>query len=176
METWKDIPGYEGYYQASNLGRIRSLDRIVGNGTGQYLRRGDHLKPALSTNKYMSLSLNKGYSKSFMVHRLVALCFCENPENKEFVNHKDGNKMNNVASNLEWCTRQENVDHGFANGLMHKHKGPTHHFAKFTEIDIFNIRFNRAQFGVPYYVLAEFYDVSKQAIMDIVKGKNWAHV
>lgn len=177
MEIWKDIPEYDGLYQASNLGNIKSLQRLRGNNTGTYLQKTKLLKPALSTNKYMSLCLRKnGKSKSYMVHRLVAAAFHDNPKDLPQVNHKDGNKINNHADNLEWCTRQENMDHGYANGLMHKHKGCTHHFAKLTVNDVFNIRFTRENFRVPYYIIAEFYEVSKQSIMDIVKGKNWGHV
>lgn len=112
-EIWKDIKGYEGYYQVSNLGRIRSLDRYiatVGNPSGQRLIRGKILRPSkrvMSNGKdgYYSVTLYKrGVDTLFNVHRLVAETFIPNPNNLPCVNHKDENKHNNMADNLEWCT------------------------------------------------------------------------
>lgn len=114
-EIWKDIPGYEGLYQVSNLGRVKSLDRTI----KQKDAHGGHclfhykerlLKIAIATDGYGRVSLaNDGRSHS--VHRLVAQTFIPNPENKPMVNHINGNRADNNVSNLEWCTNQENQIH-----------------------------------------------------------------
>lgn len=116
-EIWKDIKGYEGLYQVSNLGRIKSLSN-----------RSNHKNPILMKQAcvlgYMVVSLTKdSVPKMFKVHRLVASAFIENKENKADVNHKDGNKKNNNVNNLEWCTAQENVIHAFKTGLSKAQKG-----------------------------------------------------
>lgn len=104
-EVWKDIPGYEGLYQISNIGNIRSLNY---NQTGKVQR----LK--LDTHKgYKKLCLYKnGRKKSHRVHRLVALAFIPNPNNLPYINHKDENRANNCVWNLEWCTAKYNTNYG----------------------------------------------------------------
>lgn len=124
-EVWKDIKGYEGIYQVSNIGRIRSLDRIniYKNGTKRF-EKGK--VKALVKNKlgYVQIILNKENKKSSRrVHRLVAQAFIENPNKYEEINHIDGNKLNNNVTNLEWCNRKQNVRHAINNGLRKKHYG-----------------------------------------------------
>lgn len=104
-EVWKDVPGYEGLYQASNIGRIKSITY-----------RTEHiLKPATHRCGYLWVILTNGkIRKTLYVHRLVCLAFIGNPENKETVNHKDGVRNNNHVSNLEWATMAENTKHAFA--------------------------------------------------------------
>ena len=114
-ETWKDIKGYEGSYQVSDMGRIKSLERTVTrkNGRKQTIRERI-LKSDIIHNGYLRVRLydSSGKIKRFLVHRLVCKAFHENPENKPCVNHIDENKTNNKASNLEWCTVEENNNHG----------------------------------------------------------------
>lgn len=100
-EIWKDIDDYEGFYQVSNLGRVRSLDNWIWNGTGFFLKPGKVLIPRKTKTGYLRVQL-KG--KDFYIHRLVATTFIDNPLNFPQVNHKDENKANNEVSNLEWCT------------------------------------------------------------------------
>lgn len=109
-EIWKDVKGYEGFYQVSNLGRIRSLDHYASNGVSQILYKGKIRKLRIQPNGYVYLNLSDGKNvqKRHYVHRLVAKAFIPNPENKPEINHKDENKQNNCADNLEWCTRKEN--------------------------------------------------------------------
>lgn len=105
MEIWKDIKGYEGLYQASNLGRVKSFHTNF-NSKG-------YLKPRLSKDGYYSVTLYKnGKSKQFKVHRLVAEAFVPNSDNLPQVNHKDENKLNNNVDNLEWCTAKYNINYG----------------------------------------------------------------
>ena len=108
-EIWKDVVGYEGYYQVSNLGRVRSLDRIASNGRKI---KGKILSTKVNTPPYyprVSLSVN-GKMKLVQVHRLVAQAFVYNPdpEHKTQVGHKDESRTNNRADNLEWVTPKEN--------------------------------------------------------------------
>lgn len=116
-EVWKDIKGYEGLYQISNLGRVKSLERRVRNSeTGFRIVRERFLKPALSGEKprqyyYVILSKNAKH-RNETVHRLVAKYFVQNPENKLEVNHIDNDPLNNYCTNLEWCTSRYNKNHG----------------------------------------------------------------
>lgn len=109
-EVWKDIPGYEGKYQVSNLGNVRSLKY---NKTSKV----QNLKPALLNSGYLFIGLSKdNHCKQFLVHRLVAEAFVPNPDLLEQVNHKDKNRQNNTANNLEWCDCRYNImyEKGFA--------------------------------------------------------------
>lgn len=127
-EIWKDIENYEGYYQISNLGRVRSLDRIVKRSDGRIEnRKGKLMSTRVSNsnkakNKNASdrenITLNKdGQIKHHLIHRLVAQAFIPNPENKKTVNHIDGDSLNNIVTNLEWATHSENVIHAYNNNL-----------------------------------------------------------
>jgi hypothetical protein len=115
-EIWKDIEGYEGIYQVSNLGRARSLDRTIISGAynSPMFKKGTILKPQPKGYiGYVGLSLSKdGKRENVYIHRLVAKAFIPNPDNLPEVNHKDENKKNNRADNLEWVTTQENINYG----------------------------------------------------------------
>ena len=110
IEVWKDVAGYEGFYQVSNKGNVYSIGRINsrGNRCG-----GRTLKPGCNNHGYLTVGLCKnGKSKTKNVHRLVAETFIPNPKGFLEINHKDENKSNNEPSNLEWCTREYNVNYG----------------------------------------------------------------
>lgn len=112
-EIWKDIVGYEGLYQVSNLGRVKSLNKMAG-----WSDRAEKILTPRKIQGYLIAHLgccNK--FKNMSVHRLVATAFIPNRENKPCVNHIDGNKLNNNVENLEWCTRSENDRHAFRTGL-----------------------------------------------------------
>lgn len=108
-EIWKDIKGFEGIYQISNLGNVKSYDKHIKNGNGYAVRKGKQLKPNLTKGGYYSVHLYIGQRKREpkLIHRLVAEQFLPNPNNYPQVNHKDENKLNNRVDNLEWCT--ENI-------------------------------------------------------------------
>lgn len=112
-EIWKDIPGFENAYQASNLGRIRSLDRIDKKGC---FRKGKILAQYRPKNRYYIIAL--GERNYFNVHRLIALTFLPNPECLPQINHKDCNKANNHIDNLEWVSPSDNTKHAHNNKLI----------------------------------------------------------
>ena len=118
MEIWKDIKGYEGLYQVSNLGRIRSLY----NNKIKFIKLFNKIKN--DENSYLRVQLVKNkIVKKFSVHRIVALAFIENPENKPLINHKNTIKIDNRVSNLEWCTQSENIIHAYKNNLINLNTG-----------------------------------------------------
>lgn len=105
-EIWKDIPGYELHYEVSNTGKVRNK------------RSGKILKPFTNSNNHFMVGLSiNGNTKRFLVHRLIALVFLQNPKNLPIINHKDGNPSNNNVENLEWCTQKHNIHHSFKTGL-----------------------------------------------------------
>lgn len=110
MEIWKDIKDYEGMYQVSNLGNVRSLDYFVNSWQGPRLKKGKIMNPTDNGNGYKIIGLSKeNLRKNHYLHRLVAEAFLENPMNLKEVNHKDYNRGNNCVENLEWVSRLENV-------------------------------------------------------------------
>jgi hypothetical protein len=107
------------------------------------------------------------------VHHLVASAFVPNPHGKPTVNHIDGNKSNNLSSNLEWATQGENNKHAFDNG--HKPRGSNHHKSKLTEEDVVEIK-KRLEQGETQASLARYYGVSQPSIRDIKSGRSWSHI
>lgn len=115
LEIFKDIEGYKGLYQVSNLGRVKSLPRVKVNNSGLRLIKGQILKPQTKRLGYLKVDLYKdGQQKSFFIHRLVATAFIPNPDNLPTVNHKDENPSNNMVENLEWCDNSYNINYGTA--------------------------------------------------------------
>jgi len=126
MEEFVDIPEFEGYYQVNSNGDVKSLDKLISpthNGIKKRFKKGRILRPN-TCRQYSAVVLTKNtINKSISVHRLVAMIFVPNPDNKPCVNHKNGNKRDNRAENLEWCTHSENSQHAYANGLIPKKFG-----------------------------------------------------
>lgn len=122
LEKWKDVKGYEGIYEVSDHGKVKTKK----GKTTYTARHGERvwkervLKQKIDKKGYKRVSLWKeGKSKTSLVHRLVADAFIENPHDEPMVNHKDGNPSNNKVENLEWCDSKHNVNHAFDNGLMY---------------------------------------------------------
>jgi hypothetical protein len=162
-EIWKDIPEYEGMYQISNLGRVKSLksgkDKI--------------LKPREYGRGYMSVSLCKeGESKNFKIHRLVMLAFVG--ESDLQVNHKNGIKADNRLENLEYCTASENTIHAYKNGLKKVLKGEKHGQSKLTRACAERIKYGHQ--GMTQREIAKIYGIAQQLVSIIRSGKNWKHI
>jgi hypothetical protein len=125
MEIWKDIKNYEDYYEVSNYGRIRRKSGYVNTGIKHNDKKyieGKILKQHKKNNGYLNVDLSKKNEvKTLSVHRLVAIAFCDNTDDKKEVNHKNGNKLDNRAENLEWVTSSENQIHAFKMGLQKPH-------------------------------------------------------
>lgn len=118
MEEWRPIPGYEGYYEVSNEGNVRSVDRIVIRKGRKTFLRSRPMKTCVGTDGYLHFMATKhSEKKKLAVHRCVTLAFIRNPQHKQTVNHKDGNKFNNTVENLEWATHSENLSHAYTNSL-----------------------------------------------------------
>lgn len=174
QEIWRPIEGYEGFYEVSNLGRVKSLARITAHG-----RKIKEKQRKLPLNKgYPTIKFSKdGEWELAYVHRIVAKVFIPNPENKREVNHIDGNKLNNKVENLEWVTSSENVKHAYDSGLHTRTnvKGEYNNKAILTEKQVKEIKLLILD-GRQNRELAAMYNVSRKVICDIKKGRNWKHV
>ena len=118
-EIWRDIKGYEGLYQISSYGRVKSLERTVWNGKGYYKKSEKIRKGYDNGDGYLYVNLCKeGKRKQYRINRLVAMAFIPNPNNLPEVNHKDKIRTNNNIENLEWCTKQYNVEYSLAKAVI----------------------------------------------------------
>lgn len=181
MEQWKYIPGFEGLYQASTYGRIRSVDRLITmrRKTGNFPKtiKGKLLTAYTNDKKRgcLMVCLLKDYKKShLLVHRLVAMTFIPNPKNKRTVNHKDGVPFNNKVSNLEWYTHSEQMYHSYKLGL-HKYTNMLGGQCKVNEEQVREIRLlcKRGESNKP---IAIKYGVSLSVIDQIESRRAWRHV
>jgi hypothetical protein len=175
-EIWKDIEGYEGRYQVSNYGNVKSLYQEYhgGHGKKQLIIRPEKLL-ALNKNNhgYSQVALCKdGKSKSKKVHRLVAEAFFINYGDKPQVNHIDGDRLNNHVNNLEWCTSKENIVHGFEKLNSKRACGVRQHLAKLNDETIKEIR----KSSKSPYELAPEYGVNVRTIYRIKNNETWKHV
>lgn len=117
-EVWKDIKGYEGYYQISNKGKVKSLERRREGKGEKGILKERLLKTTVNSDGYPLVKLyQKGKGKSIKVHRLVVEAFIREDDSKEYISHIDGNKENNNVTNLERCTPSENIVHAYNNEL-----------------------------------------------------------
>ena len=117
QEIWKDIKNYEGCYQVSNLGRVRSLTRKVNTYNGVRITKGKLLKPLKTNRNYLRVCLKKNQKGKYVsIHRLVATAFIPNPNNYNVINHIDSNTYNNSVNNLEWCTQSHNIKEAYRIG------------------------------------------------------------
>lgn len=184
-EIWKDITGYEGRYQVSNMGRIKSVSRLEKHSRNPLFTRPIKEKiklQPLDNHGYPRISFKiNSISKTFLVSRIVAKTFIPNPENKREVNHKDFNPRNNCINNLEWATPKENIRHAldggrFVNRPAAAVKGEDHYKSKLKNKDVFEIR---SLYDTGLYFqreLADKYDVTQILISKIVTKQIWRHI
>ena len=172
IEEWKEIEGFDGFYQVSNLGRVKSVGGLCGT-----VKRKPHiLKISKTKGGYERVRLqHNGKDITIRVHQLVAKAFVDNPLNKETVNHKDGNKLNNVFTNLEWSTRSEQLFHAYKMNLRKSKRGSSNVNAKLTEQQVEEIRSMyipmSREFGT--VALSKKYNVSHRVIGLIVANKSY---
>jgi hypothetical protein len=171
-EIWKDIEGYEGYYQISNLARVKSLSRSIIRANGNIYNISEKfLNMGLNKDGYARVALSKNSKQTFMfIHRLVATYFIPNPDSKLEVNHKNGIKSDNSIQNLEWVSPSENVQHGYNIGLSKI--GEDRYNSKLTNSDIVTIRNS----NLKQKELSEIYNVSQPVISRIISGITWKHL
>jgi hypothetical protein len=172
-EQWKKINGFEGFYEISSTGKIKSLSRKMWNGIRYWKSKEIILKPHLNNRGYYDISLRKnGKRKLIHVHRLVAEAFIPNPKNKKEVNHL-GKKNDNSIEKLEWVTSKENVQHAFRTKRIN-HCGEKNGNAK---LNWKLIRYIRKEYGknkISFRKLGKRYGVSGWNISQIIKGELWS--
>ena len=167
MEIWRDIEGYEGIYQISNLGRIKSLPKLCGCSS----RQEKILKSLKHRDGYLQVVLCKNKKrKNFKVHRLVAQAFILNPNNKPYINHIDCNRQNNCVDNLEWCTQKENMQYASQLGRMDGTKGKTNNDKKIPLIAI-NLVTGEETYFDSQHEAARQLNLHSQSINGVLKGK-----
>lgn len=169
-EIWKDIKGYEGIYQISSHGRLKSLSRplIYKDGRKGTLKE-IILIGAVASNGYRIVSLGKKEKKT--MHRLVAETFMPNEYERTTINHKDGNKLNNRLDNLEWNSYKQNNDHARNKELNNQH-GENTNFSKFGDQVVNALRKVHKETNFTYVKLAELFDMSPSTVKDIVSNKS----
>lgn len=172
MEKWLPIKEYEGLYEVSSYGRVRSLDALVNNRYGQRMRRGRILSLVEDRAGYLQVQLSNGKVRPAKVHRLVARAFIgEPPHETAHVNHVDFDKANNRVTNLEWCNALENIQHSSRAGRMDGAVSPKR--AKKLSIDsVCKIREAIARGDTQRKVAADF-NVCIRTVRRILKGKIW---
>ncbi len=177
-EQWKAVRGYEGYYEASSLGAVRSVSRLVNHPMGgKRSVRGRSIKLTLGKIGYYYFTAAKdGVLFPLSAHRAVALAFLPNPDNKPQVNHKNGVKSDNRLENLEWATSSENTQHGFDVLGRKSAIGQESHAAKLTDNDVREIRAWWKTGDVFQDALAHRWCVDQSLISLIVTGKIWKHL
>lgn len=173
-EIWKDVEGYEGRYQISSCGRVKSLSRKMWNGKVWWQSEEKVLTNFKKSkgNDYVYVNLKKNNKgKKFYIHRLMARAFIDNPLNKKQVNHINGIKYDNRLDNLEWVTHQENVDHMWDKKLTTNY-GETATNSKLSNKEVIRI-FNLKDSDITQTELAKEYGVSIKTIGRIFKGERW---
>ena len=163
-EIWRDVVGYEDWYKISNLGRVWHKKNkyyvSISSPKGSY--------------KMLRLTTDEG-SKVKRLHRLLAKAFIPNPNNKECINHKDGNKLNNDLSNLEWISRGDNIRHAFDIGLV-DNSGENSHNSKLKDDIVLEMRnaYNLGCFS--FAELGSAYGVTRSVAWKAVSGHTWSHI
>lgn len=170
MEKWKDVPGFEPYYEISSFGNIRRK-------AGSSHLKPKNLKYVFDKDGYPRVNLKvKQKTNSRLVHRLLAKAFIENPLNKPQVNHINGVKKDCRIENLEWCTLSENRVHAYSSGLQNglSRRGQKNNFSKLTEDQILHIRSLYIPYKFTNKMIAEIYGVTEGCVSAITSRRTWS--
>lgn len=166
-EIWNQIKEYEGFYDISSFGKVKSKTRKW------KISNDSEIAQNLNKDGYLTVHLSKfGVAKRFMVHRLVCLSFIANPKNKSEVNHKNGIKTDNRLENLEWATSSENKKHAFDTGLQVSKKGILHPKSKLSEKDVLEIRDSNDKIKN----ISKKYGIGIRQVFAIRSKKYWKHL
>lgn len=183
METFniRNIFGYEGYYQIADNGNVFSCEREIKiksrKGKDFFIKyKAKKMKLHLGNNGYKYIMFSKdNHQKVYLVHRLVAIAFISNPENKPEVNHIDGNKSNNNVLNLEWVNKSENSKHAFRMGFINQ-SGENNGDSKLTKKQVVTIKEMISQKKIIQKDIARIFNVSEENICAIKKGRSWSFI
>lgn len=160
-EIWVSVETIRGRYEISNNGRLRKY-------VSKY-KKPIIVKGGLGSQGYWTYSL---VNRRELAHRIIAKAFIPNPNNLPFINHKDGNKLNNSIDNLEWCTPKENVVHAAKTGLMKWRRGEDAHKSKLNNMKVLEI-YNSLERTT---VLSKRYNIDQSIVFDIKAGNSWKHI
>lgn len=179
-EVWISIKGFEGLYEVSSLGRVRSCDTIQHRSNGR-VECDFRIKGKILKNRYTGRDAaeGRGYAtvllsgKNYKVHRLVAEAFIENAHEYEQVNHIDGNKKNNCVENLEWCAGSQNIQHSLKYGLRKTGESVENHKLTIGQVEEIRIRYVKGSPVNGAKPLAREFGVAAITITNIVRNKKW---
>lgn len=176
-EIWKEIKGFEGYYQISNLGEVKSVKRVVIRSNKMKLSVKERfMKQTLCQGYYYVDLFKEGKKTRSFIHRLIALHFIDNPQNKPSINHINGIKNDNSISNLEWATQKDNIIHAYGAGLMDSSLGENSNLSTLKEKQVIEIR-NLYNSGLTNKTkIGSMFGVTRGAIRSIVNHKSWKHL
>lgn len=183
-EEWKPCPGYHGYYEVSNLGRVKTAAIFIRH-DGNWAEEGGYVKKLKIRNQqtnrygYKTIKLCKlGNCTQARVHRLVAQAFIPGGSPTHQVNHIDGDKTNNRVDNLEWVSAKENMEHAWRTGLVNSDHtvGSKHHNALLDEAKVVKIRQLYQKGGITHQELADMYGVKIGTIKDLLSFRTWKHI
>tara|TARA_R110000851_G_scaffold282271_1_gene435772 strand:+ start:682 stop:1221 length:540 start_codon:yes stop_codon:yes gene_type:complete len=178
LEVWKPVLSHKGLYEVSNKGRVKSLGRSTVNKNGRKVTKLEKiLSGGVNVRGYHQVYLYDicGDRSLVTTHRLVAIYFIDNPSDFPIINHKDGNKINNFADNLEWCTPSHNTKHAYDNGLINIKRGTEHHSSKLDIFAILTIK-TMLKSKVKGRTLAKHYNTSEAFVSKIKNGKSYEYV
>lgn len=168
-EIWKDIEGWDGTYQVSNLGRVKRVKTILGFKTEKFLN------PSKNKDGYVQVNLSKnGNYKTLKIHRLIAIAFIPNPKCKPNINHINGITFDNRIENLEWCTQKENILHAYRTGLA-SNNGVKNSKAKLKEHQVLQIRKKRFD-GMSLKEISKEFNISVSTVSFICTNRSWSHI
>lgn len=169
METWQFVPGFEGEYEVSTLGRLRS----------HVLGQQRILRCAPDSRGYIPVFLyGKRQRKRYWLHRLIAEVFIPNPQQRREVNHKNGNKSDCRVENLEWVSRSQNIRHAYENGLVKYvgKRGADSNKAVLTNEQVLQLRKLYEEREYTQRELAEMFNISRSTVYQILKRRSWSHI